>query len=126
MIKAGQLTLKQSESFSHVVSTITGDNLGIELKQRLLRCKLEDQKLAFQHCGGSMKELADQKKAASQMLFLYMTCYWKHSIPKPEPMTTTTTIIMNPTEQTKRTKRMRPLSAGSSMRRMLLTPKVKC
>ena len=64
MIKASQLTLKRSDSFLRVVSTITGDDLGIELKQRLLRCKVEDLKLAFQHCGGSMKELPDQKKGS--------------------------------------------------------------
>ena len=60
--ETSQGELKQGESFSLVVSTIIENNLGIELKQQLLQCKLEDLKLAYQHCGGSMKELPDHKK----------------------------------------------------------------
>ena len=61
-MKAGELTIKKTESFGRVANIIKGIVPGGELKKELLRSKLDDLKLAYQHVGGSLKELDDIKK----------------------------------------------------------------
>ena len=61
-MKAGELTIKKTESFGRVANIIKGIVPGGELKKELLRLKLDDLKLTYQHVGGSLKELDDIKK----------------------------------------------------------------
>ena len=62
-MKAGELTLKKKEAYDRVVGTIK-ESLpdATDLKKELLRLKLDDLKLAYQHLGGMVKDLWDQKK----------------------------------------------------------------
>ena len=62
-IKAGELTLNKKEAYNHVVGTIK-ESLpdATDLKKHLLRLKLDELKLAYQHLGGMVKDLSDQKK----------------------------------------------------------------
>ena len=48
--------------FGRVASIIKGIVPGGELKKELLRAKLEDLKLTYQHIGCSLKDLDDMKK----------------------------------------------------------------
>jgi len=62
-MKAGELTLKKKEAYDRVVGTIK-ESLpdAANLKKELLRFKLDNLKLAYQHLGGMVKDLSDQKK----------------------------------------------------------------
>ena len=62
-IKAGELTKKKKEAYDRVVGTIK-ESLpdATDLKKHLLRLKLDELKLAYQHLGGMVKDLSDQKK----------------------------------------------------------------
>ena len=61
-MKAGELTIKRTESFGRVASIIKGIVPGGELKKELLHAKLEDLKLTYQHIGCLLKDLDDMKK----------------------------------------------------------------
>ena len=62
-IKAGELTKKKKEAYDRVVGTIK-ESLpdAADLKKELLHFKLDNLKLAYQHLGGMVKDLLDQKK----------------------------------------------------------------
>ena len=68
-IKSIEMGKKRNESLQRIVNSIKGPidiENGLEsdndLKKQLMKCKLDDIKNAFHHCGGNLKNQTDQKK----------------------------------------------------------------